>query len=188
MGATVSTALLGTPGRPLATVAGGAVLVLAFGALIGLVIGTSQLLMLPRRSERWHAWILATTVGAALGFGLAAWVGEQLGNVIDPTISVAVGGAAIQITSGAAVGLGIGGGQRLVLRRSFPEAHGWIVSTVIGAGLGYGAAIGMLELVNVPILKANAILSFGAILGSFVGVAQSLVLWPRRRRLVPTGP
>ena len=185
MGLTVSAAMLGTPGRPLSTLAGGAVLVLAFGALIGLVIGTSQLLVLPRRSERWQVWILATTVGAALGFGLAAWVGEQLGNVIDPTISVAIGGAAIQITSGAAVGLGIGGGQRLVLRRSFAEAHGWIVATVIGAGLGYGAAIGMLELLDMPILKANVILSFGAILGLFVGLAQSLVLRSRRRTLMP---
>ena len=186
VGVTVSTVLAGTPGRSLSTVAGGALVVLGFGAIIGLVLGASQVLALPRGVLPWHMWTLATLVGAAFGFGAAAAVGELLGNVIDPTISVAVGGAAIQITSGAAVGLGVGGAQSFVLRRSLVGAGGWwILSTVVGAGLGYGAAIGVLELFDVPILKANVILSFGAILGLFIGVAQGLVLWSRGRRLAP---
>jgi len=184
----VSTVLVGSAGRPLSVVAGGAVVVLLFGAVIGVLLGAAQLLALPRGAGPWPAWILATTVGAALGFELAAAVGELLGNVIDPTISVAVGGGIIQDASGAVVGLGLGCAQWLVLRRSVPGSRRWIVASVIGAGLGYGAAIGALELLTVPILKANPGLSFGAILGLFIGVAQGLVLWPRRRTPVPAGP
>ena len=39
VGVTVSTVLAGTPGRSLSTVAGGALVVLGFGAIIGLVLG-----------------------------------------------------------------------------------------------------------------------------------------------------
>ena len=49
---------------------------------------------------------------------------------------------------------------------------------MVGGALGYGAAAAVLELFDLPVLKANLVPSFGAILGLFVGVSQGLVLRP----------
>jgi len=186
LGATLSTAVVGAIARPLSPLAGGMIVVFVFGAVVGVMIGTAQFVALPRGAVTGPRWILMTLLGAAVGFSVAAVVGEALANAIDPTLSVAIGGGVIQVTSGAALGLGIGSAQWIVLPRQLRMGRSWIVSNVVGAGLGYGAAIGVLELLEVPILKTNLMSSFGAILGLFVGAAQALVLWPGRwRTLLP---
>ena len=187
LGVTLSAVLVGAIARPFSAMAGGIIVVFLFGAVIGVVISASQLVAIPRGGVPWRGWILATVLGGAVGFAVAAMVGEVLGNTIDPTLSVVIGGGAIQIASGATVGLGIGFAQWFVLRRLLPVGRWWIVASVVGSGLGYGAAVAVLELFDVPILKANLIPSFGAILGMFVGVAQGLVLWSRRRQALSAG-
>lgn len=182
VGATLGTVLAGAIARPLSPLAGGMIVVFVFGAVVGVTIGIAQLLALPRSLVAGPRWILMTLLGAAVGFSAAAVVGELLGDVIDPTVTVAIGGGAIQITSGAAVGLGIGSAQWFVLPPDLRRGPSWIVASAVGAGLGYGAAIGLLELVEVPILKTNLIPSFGAILGLFVGAAQALAQPGGRRR------
>jgi hypothetical protein len=176
---TLSTTLLGATGRPLAPVFGGIVVVALFGGVIGVVIAAAQFLALPRGAASSRAWILATLAGAAAGFAVASLVGEILGNIIPPTTNVTIGGGAIQMTFGAVVGFGVGCSQWLVLRRALPIGRWWIVASAVGAALGYGVALGALEVLEVPILKASLMPSFGAMLGLCVGVAQSLVLRSR---------
>ena len=181
MGTTLSTFVVGATGRPLSPVLGGIVFVLLYGAVIGIVIGLAQFLAIPRGVAPRGVWIPATALGGAAGFAVAAVVGEILANMIDPGVNVVIGEGTIETTSGAMVGLGIGFAQWLVLRRLLPEGRWWMVMSVVGGALGYGAAAAVLELFDVPILKANLVPSFGAILGIFVGVSQGLVFWSRRR-------
>jgi hypothetical protein len=185
LGMTLSTLLVGATARPLSPVLGGIVVVLAYGAIIGIVSGAAQFLALPRGVASWGAWIVATLLGAAVGFALAAVVGEALGNVIDPALNVVIGEGIIEMTSGAIVGLAIGSAQWLVLRALLPRRRLWLVTSAVGGALGYGIAAATLELFDVPALKANLVPSFGAILGLFVGLAQGLAGWPRR---IPTVP
>ena len=182
LGMTVSTVLVGATARPLTPVLGGSVFVVLFGALIGIGAAIPLFIALPRGAVRFPAWIAANALGAAAGFTLASFVGEILANVISPTTIVVIGGGAIQIGSGAMVGLGIGVAQWRVLRPLLPTARRWIVASMIGAGLGYGAATGVLELLDLPVLKASLVPSFGAILGIVIGIAQGLVLRSRASR------
>jgi hypothetical protein len=186
IGMTLSTLLVGATARPLSPVFGGIVVVLAYGAIIGIVIGGAQFFALPRARSR--GWIVATALGAAVGFALAAVVGEALGNLIDPALNVVFGEGIIEMTSGAIVGLAIGVAQWLALGRLLPERRGWLVTSAVGGALGYGIAAAVLELFDVPVLKANLVPSFGAILGLFVGVAQGLGAWPRGRPTLPAMP
>jgi hypothetical protein len=175
LGITVSTALLGAGGRPLSPVLGGLVFVALFGALIGAILGVVQLTAI--RRIPWRMWIAATAFGSAAGFAGAAVVGEQVANLISPTTNIVLGGAAIQISAGAMVGLGIGSVQWLVLRRLVDVSRWWIAASAVGAGLGYASAAAVLELLEVPVLKAAFIPSFGAIVGLFTGAAQGVTLW-----------
>jgi hypothetical protein len=158
----------------------GIVFVALFGAVVGAGIGVLQFDALPRGTVSLRAWILATLLGAGAGFAVAALVGEILGDVISPSVNIVLGGGIIQITSGAIVGLGIGLAQWRVLRSILPTARWWVVASMVGTGLGYGAAAAVLELLEVPVLKVNLIPAFGAIIGLLAGVAQGLVL--RRSR------
>ncbi len=178
LGTTISVAVVGAS-RPLGGALGGTVSVAVFGAVIGTCLAVPQFIALPRGAVRLPTWILACALGAAAGFVLASFVGEILANLISPTVIVVIGGGAIQIGSGAMLGLAIGFAQWRVLRSLLPAARRWIVASMVGAGLGYGAATGVLELLDVPVLKSSLVPSFGAILGILVGVAQGLVL--RRR-------
>ena len=181
LGLTLSSVLAGATARPLSPVLGGIGVVLLYGAVVGAVIGIMQLLVIPRDLIPWHLWVPVTLIGGAVGFALAAVVGEVLGNVIDPMLSVVIGEGTIETSSGAILGLAIGAGQWRVLRRRASVGRGWLVMCAIGGGLGYGAATAVLELFDVPILKTNLLPSFGAILGICIGTAQAPVLWSRRR-------
>jgi len=171
----VSVALVGATGRPLGAVLGGLIFIALFGAVIGIGIGIAQLPALPRAVPR-RAWLVGSAIGASIGFVLASVVGEQLGNLVSPTGNIVIGGGAIQITSGAMLGLGLGVAQWRLLRRPLAIGRAWLVASVIGTGLGYGAAAAILELLEVPILKMNLIPAFGAIVGILTGIAQGAVL------------
>src|SRR5207244_12518364 len=127
------------------------------GAVIGLGVVAAQFPALPPGAVRRDRWRAGTLVGSAIGFTIAAIVGEYLGDVISPTGNIVIGGGTIEITSGAMVGLGIGVAQWRLLRRPLALSRAWLVASVIGTGLGWGAAAAVLELLEVPILKVNLI-------------------------------
>jgi hypothetical protein len=176
LGTTVSVGLLGSIARPLGQIAGGMLFLLAFGWVFGVAIAIPPLLGSPRGAVRRGEWIAFTTVGASIGFALAAVVGERLADVVSPTGSIIVGGGTIQILSGATLGLATGVAQSRALDRSLGIGRWWILASTAGTGLGYGAAAGVLELLDVRILHENLIPSFGAIVGLLVGMTQGLVM------------
>jgi hypothetical protein len=158
---------------------GGIPFVLVYGAVIGLGVSAVQLLAVPRRGVPWRAWLAATAAGGALGLAVASVIGETLANLIDPGVNLILSEGVIQCTSGAAVGLGIGFTQWFVLRPAIPNGRIWILMTALGGAVGYGIAAVVLEVVNVQVLRAALVPSFGAILGAFIGIAQALVLRSR---------
>lgn len=178
LGMTASTALLGAGARPLSPLLRGLVVVALFGAVIGAALGLAQIIALRGVGRR--SWVALTALGSAAGFVGAAVVGEQVASAISPTASIVLGGAAIQMSAGATAGLGIGAVQWLALRRTVGATAWWIAASAVGAGLGYASAAGILELLEVPVLKAALIPSYGAILGLFVGAAQGLASWRDR--------
>ena len=180
VGITLGVNLVGATARPLGPALGGLAFIALFGAVIGLGVGVAQFPALPRGAVRLDRWLAGTLVGSAFGFTIAAIVGEYLGDVISPTGNIVIGGGTIEITSGAMVGLGIGVAQSRVLRRPLGLERAWIVASVIGTGLGWGAAAAVLELLEVPILKVNLIPAFGAIVGILTGLAQGVALGSRQ--------
>ena len=181
VGTTISVAIVGATARPVSPMLNGIVFVALFGAVAGVGLGGVQFVALPRGAASLRAWILATLLGAGAGFSVASVVGEILGDLISPSTNIVLGGGTIEITSGAIVGLGIGVAQWRVLRSVLPTARGWVAAGMVGTGLGFGAAAAVLELLEVPVLKANLIPAFGAIIGLLAGLAQGLVL--RRSRV-----
>lgn len=176
VGFPLSTLCMGAIARPLSILFGGILYVMLFGAVIGIALGAILFIAIPRGIVRLLPWLVATVFGAAIGFAVAALVGEVMGNMISPAANTVVGEAIIEGASGAGIGLAIGSLQWLVLRRLVPNKGMWIVASLIGGALGYASALGILEVLEVPILRANLIPSYGAILGLFIGVAQGLVL------------
>ena len=188
IGIPASMFLLGGLGRPLSPMLGGMLYVALFGAVLGLCAGVCQVVAIPRRVISTPAMILAGAAGAAAGFAGAAVSGELLGNAIDPMITVVVNGGIIQITSGAMFGLGVGSAQWVVFRRYLRGAGWWVAASMVGAGLGYGAATAILELLDLPLLKAAVGPTFGLTLGLFVGLFQGAALrsdGDRTRQLSP---
>ena len=174
LGTVASTLLVGATLRPLSSVLAGIPYVFVYGALIGVVMAAAQVIVLPRGAR--GRWALATLVGGGVGFVLLSVVGEILAAVIDYRVRVAISEGIIQMTAGAVMGLAIAFAQRLALRELLPSARWWIATTAIGAGLGYAGAAGALELFEIAILRSNLVLSFGAIVGLFIAIAQGLAL------------
>jgi len=177
LGVTIATKVLGAIPPPFGAVLGGMAAIALFGVVFGAAVGVVQLVALRGAGRvRSGPWTVTTMLGGAVGFMAAALVGETLGDLISPTGSIVIGGGTIEITSGAVLGLAIGVAQSSIARR-----RAWILASAVGAGLGYGAATAALELLEVPVLKANLIPAFGAILGLFIGLAQGVVLVGYRR-------
>lgn len=176
LGFVVASALTAAVAHPLSPLLAGLVFVAFYGAVIGVVVALAQWLALPRGAAKWHRVVLATVAGMAGGLVATALVGEALGNLIDPQLNVIVGEGVIEDVSGALLGVGVGLAQWLALRDVLPRGRSWIVASAIGAGLAYGIGSALLEVFELPLLKTNLVLTFGATLGLFVGIAQALVL------------
>ena len=171
-----ATLVMGVPGRALSSLLGGLVYLAVYGAVVGIVVALVQLAALRGRSIAPVSWIATSALGLAVAFPVMAIVGELLGNAIDPLLPVALGEGVIQDLSGATLGIILGIAQWRVLRPLLPGRVSWLIASAIGAGIGYGIAAAALELFEIEFLRANLVLSFGAMVGLFLGVAQAFAL------------
>jgi hypothetical protein len=109
-----------------------------------------------------------------LWWSLATAVGVALAAVLFVPITSLVDGPVHKGLAGLALGLGLGAGQWLFLRRRLDDAAGWIVATVIGFGLA-GAAMGT-GTTNELAQRGLTSELVGFVLGAAAGLAQWLVL------------
>lgn len=169
---------MGALGRPLAGIGAGVPYIAVWGVCIGAILALLQLVAL-RRSVRGSSWLVATALGTAVCFVLAGLVGELLGNFINPLTPLLIGEGTIEDTSGALLGLSVAFAQWRVMRGTRLGTRWWIAAGAIGAGLGYGSAAAILELLEIDALRTNLIPAFGGIVGIFMGTAQGIVLGVR---------
>jgi hypothetical protein len=93
------------------------------GAVFGALLGVVQWLVLRRRVSRSGWWVLASTVGGAVGGAMALVMDEaQIFAIV-----LAVGGASVGIA------------QWLVLRRQVAQAGWWVLSGTVVGGIVGGA-------------------------------------------------
>ena len=171
-----ATLVMGVPGRALSSLLGGLVYLAVYGAVVGIVVALVQLAALRGRSIAPVSWIATSALGLTVAFPVMAIVGELLGNAIDPLLPVALGEGVIQDLSGATLGIILGIAQWRVLRPLLSGQVSWLIASAIGAGIGYGIAAAALELFEIEFLRANLVLSFGAMVGLLLGGAQAVAL------------
>ncbi|HEY8807781.1 MAG TPA: hypothetical protein VIN70_09385 [Candidatus Limnocylindria bacterium] len=171
-----ATLVMGVPGRALSSLLGGLVYLAVYGAVVGIVVALVQLAALRGRSIAPVSWIATSALGLTVAFPVMAIVGEVLGNAIDPLLPVALGEGVIQDLSGATLGIILGIAQWRVLRPLLSGQVSWLIASAIGAGIGYGIAAAALELFEIEFLRANLVLSFGAMVGLLLGGAQAVAL------------
>lgn len=175
LGMTLSTYLVSSFMRPLGPVLGGIFNVLIYGGLIGVVLGSVQYMVLPRKQIPSMRWILATLAGGDIGFTLAAIAGKVLSDRLDPTRNMVLGQGAVVAIAGVIIGLAIGFGQGLVLQRRLPCVRGWMLASVLGTTVGTVVAAVLFGIFELPLLNAAPGTSVGAIVGIFTGIFQGFI-------------
>jgi len=98
------------------------------GFVAGLIIGLAQWFLLRQLINEVGWWILATSVGSAIGSPLGAITQAIAGNFLTGMLSASLGSAMIGIIFGFL--------QWLILRKKFARASIWIVATAIGNAAG----------------------------------------------------
>jgi hypothetical protein len=127
-------------------------------------------MVLPGRWQFVWWWALTTAVGLALAAALFF------------PIDAATDGPVHKGLAGVAVGLGLGVGQWLFIRRLFDGAGWWIVATLIGFGVaGFALGVGTTDELARRGLTSEVV---GFVLGAAAGVAQWVVLRRVSRRAV----
>ncbi len=126
----------------------------------------------------WFLWMLATVVGAAamvLSFPFQVILVAALGSDAIPPPWTATQTALIMVFKGAqggVMGLGIGLGQWLVLRKYLKQARGWILAT--GLALFLEGAFRWMLPYETPPARIFALTTLAS--GVFLGLGQWFVL------------
>jgi hypothetical protein len=116
----------------------------------------------------WSQWVLASVLGAAVGWGTSSTVYLLLGLTEDAVARVPAK-VAMFAADGVALGVGVGAAQFLVLRVHLDGAGRWVLATAVGYGAGF-ALTGLLE-------KAISE-AFGAFVGyALTALAIGLLPW-----------
>jgi hypothetical protein len=91
-----------------------------YGALLGLGLGTAQLVALRARLRLSFSWVLASAACAAFGLEVA----------------VLLAGNGGPVWYGLVLGCFVGAGQWIVLRRKTRDAARWVVASMVGVPVG----------------------------------------------------
>jgi hypothetical protein len=139
-------------------------------AVIGLVLGIAQWLILRRHIEMAAQWVVATVIGSAVGgaIGLAA--------------SFAAGASVIQPWALLPFGVALGACQWFVLRTRFAGSGWWTLAYTVGLpvsfviGLVASFSLGF-EWENVDVMfRVVSLAFFGAVAGAVFGMLSGGVL------------
>jgi hypothetical protein len=102
------------------------------GMLIGGMIGASQWMYLRWRLREANWWIPATSLGWGIGLPLALWINLLAGMGLSA------------ILYGVVIGVAVGMGQWLLLKRSTTPAGRWVFMSVVALPIGI-ALTGLLD-------------------------------------------
>lgn len=126
-------------------------------------------------------WTLLTTLGLAGGLVAGVLLGMPLGQIANAMVVTAA------VT--CLVGGVLGSSQAVGLRRRLRNPFWWILATIIGVGFGLAAGVVVVEQVGIlttgsrpniaqlnTVMRASSFVAVGFIAGTFLGIAQWLVL------------
>jgi hypothetical protein len=130
-------------------------------AVIGAAVGIAQWLILRRQVSQDGWWVLASTVGLALGLSWAFDMGFPA--------RLAVAGAPVGIA------------QWLVLRRQVPRAGWWVLASTVGLAVGFAVAFAVLGDVEEVVAFAVLLAVIGAVYGAITG---AVLVWLLRQATV----
>ena len=131
------------------------------------------------------AWILACTLGEALGIAVVAATYAAIDRGVLP------GGGSWILAAGAWEGLSLGAAQAVVLRRTGVRPFAWLSFTMLAAVLGYGlslvsgagqAAEGGVNTEPPLGLMIGLAAAMGLVMGSLMGLSQWI---SARHRIAP---
>ena len=125
----------------------------------------------------WLGWLLASSIGWALGLAGGFAFGFGIGGVVSGTASMGV--------FGAILGVSIGTLQWLVLRRWISRAGWWVLATAVGMGVGFALIKAVTPTLS-EVLDGGPLYGAanGGLVGVLVGTLQGLVL---RRQVARAG-
>ncbi len=108
------------------------VAVVLSGALGGTSVGIAQWLVLRRRVARAGWWVLASSVGLAVGMVVGPDIIPDLSRA-EPTFVVGIAQVALRgVRDGASMGIA----QWLVLRRRVARGGWWVLASTVGLAVG----------------------------------------------------
>jgi hypothetical protein len=102
-----------------------------FVPFVGLSFGIMQWLILRRYMPRAGWWVLVSTLGWILGFGVLALADKFTENLVTGAIQPEVSALVFFLAAGASLGIL----QWLVLRRHMLQAGWWVLANVVGWGI-----------------------------------------------------
>jgi hypothetical protein len=120
----------------------------------------------------WLEWVLASTLGWAIAFSVAAPTGSFAHWITRWTVVV----IALSILMGAILGLG----QWIVLRQHMARANYWVFASAIGFGIG----LTLSTKVAIGHDVVTGVLLGHLVLGSVLGLAQWITLQRRLRETI----
>jgi hypothetical protein len=151
------------------------------GALVGIVIGVSQWLVLRSHIRHSNRWIIATIAGALVGW----MVGVKASIFLALVTGLGTRGLSLPIffegvvLLGAWVGLVLGFAQWFVLQANFPGAGWWIPANMVAWALGLAVAFlgaGMANQMGWDAIALAGIGLTGILGGAVVGAITGAVL------------
>lgn len=171
----------------LSGVLGGNITIALCGAMLGVVAGLAQVLVLRRRTGHAGQWVVATMAGFAVGFVVASWVALAVTGAFAPGVNKYVSNSVVYISFGLLAGASVGVARWLVLRRSSAAATRWILVCAIAGVVGFGEATALVQLVYpvpTPVIGA----AYGAIAGALTALVEWLWLGRRPEAWAVTSP
>jgi hypothetical protein len=165
--------------------------------LVGLSLGTAQWPIIRRHMASSGWWVVASTLGLAIGLTAGVILVEQIGRAmiggqVNFRMLGIAGRAASFGTIGLLAGTALGLAQWLVLRRHVPGCGQWV--RINSWSLGVGLACGSL-LADVFVAKSGSLASAAILLvigSAFAGActarALAQILPPSARPASPTAP
>lgn len=157
---------------PLSQFLGGSLTLALYGATLGVGVSVAQAFVLKGRLVRPLVWILATTLAFTVSFMVASWVGLMVMRAFPPGSDKYLSNSTINIAFGLLVGGGIGVARWFVLRGTASAAAGWMLVSAVCFMVGYGAAVGIFQLIP-PVEQTT----LGALFGACIGAITSSLEW-----------
>jgi serine/threonine protein kinase len=96
--------------------------------LVGTSVGIAQWFVLRRQVPQTGLWVLATAVGEAVGLALSVSLFQSLYETMPMPL--------VESFYGAVIGVLVGIGQWLVLRRQIAQTGWWVLATTLGKTVG----------------------------------------------------